>query len=201
MHGDEGQDAAVGGGAREDGQHREQQQVGQRVAPPLAAARVGDPVQGGEQVGERHHGGSRTSVMPVNGARPPMIPRPSAAFTSRPRSEPNSPAQRARAAPVAARKANATATRECAGAAGAHASPAPALASRVMDTGKVSGGLDFLAISAAGVRSRAGALAAPAFLRNFDCSSPPIFSNPFRSPSNKSYIVARSVLQAGNTAL
>ena len=92
MHGDEHQDAAVGGGAREDGQHREQQQVGQRVAPSLAAARVGDPVQGGEQVGERHHGGSSTSVMPVNGARPPMIPRPSAAFTSRPCSEPNSPA-------------------------------------------------------------------------------------------------------------
>jgi hypothetical protein len=30
--------------------------------------------------------------MPVNSARPPMIPRPSAALTSRPCSEPNSPA-------------------------------------------------------------------------------------------------------------
>jgi hypothetical protein len=56
VHGDEHQDAAVGGGTREDGQHREQQQVGQLIAPSLAPARVGDLFQGGEQASERHHG-------------------------------------------------------------------------------------------------------------------------------------------------
>jgi hypothetical protein len=59
VHADEQADAAVGGGARQDGQHREQQQVGQRVALALAATRVGDLLQGGEQAGERHHGGFR----------------------------------------------------------------------------------------------------------------------------------------------
>src|SRR3954454_3181919 len=56
---DEQADAAVGGGAGQDGKDAEQQQVGEAVAPALAAARVGDPVQGGEQAGERHHGGFR----------------------------------------------------------------------------------------------------------------------------------------------
>src|SRR6185369_15222603 len=39
-------------------QHGEERQVGERVAATLTAARVGDPVQGGEQAGERYHGGS-----------------------------------------------------------------------------------------------------------------------------------------------
>jgi hypothetical protein len=58
VHADEGQDAAVGGGAGEDGQHGEEQQVGEWIAAPLPAARVGDRFQGGEQAGERYHGGS-----------------------------------------------------------------------------------------------------------------------------------------------
>jgi len=59
VHADEQADAAVGGGAGQDGQDAEQQQVGEAVAPALAAARVRDPLQGGEQAGERHHGGLR----------------------------------------------------------------------------------------------------------------------------------------------
>ena len=58
VHADEQADAAVGGGAGQHRQDAEQQQVGEAVAPALAAARVGDPVQGGEQAGERYHGGS-----------------------------------------------------------------------------------------------------------------------------------------------
>ena len=57
MHGDEDQDAALGGGACQDGQHRKQQQVGERVALPLASTRVRDLFQRGEQASERHHGG------------------------------------------------------------------------------------------------------------------------------------------------
>ena len=64
MHADEGQDAAVGGGAGQDGQHGEEQQVGERVAATLTATRVGDPFQGGEQAGERYHGGSSAAVGP-----------------------------------------------------------------------------------------------------------------------------------------
>ena len=64
MDADEDQDAAVGGGARQDGQHGEQQQGGERVAATLPAARVRDPFQGGEQAGERHHGGSSTGGRP-----------------------------------------------------------------------------------------------------------------------------------------
>src|SRR5829696_9084547 len=59
MHADEQADAAVGGGAGQDGQHREQQQGGKAVTLSLAAARIGDLFQGGEQAGERHHGGLR----------------------------------------------------------------------------------------------------------------------------------------------
>jgi hypothetical protein len=44
---DEQADAAVGGGAGQDGQHREQQQGSEAVALALAAAWVGDLVQGG----------------------------------------------------------------------------------------------------------------------------------------------------------
>jgi hypothetical protein len=57
MHADEDQDAAVGGGARQDGQHGEEQQVRERVAPTLPAARVRDLAEGSEQASERHHGG------------------------------------------------------------------------------------------------------------------------------------------------
>jgi hypothetical protein len=79
MHGDEHQDAAVGGGTREDGQHREQQEMGQRVAPSLAPARVGDPVQGGEQVSERHDGGlrrRRVAGQPRTPANDPSAQKP-----------------------------------------------------------------------------------------------------------------------------
>jgi hypothetical protein len=44
----EDQDAAIGGGARQDRQHREQQQVGEWVALSLATARVEDRFQVGE---------------------------------------------------------------------------------------------------------------------------------------------------------
>jgi hypothetical protein len=49
MHADEQADAAVGGGASQDGQDREQQQGSEAVAQALAAARIGDLFQGGEQ--------------------------------------------------------------------------------------------------------------------------------------------------------
>ena len=48
MRADKQADAAVGGGAGEDGQHREQQQVSEAVALALAAARVRNLIQGGE---------------------------------------------------------------------------------------------------------------------------------------------------------
>src|SRR4051794_41254181 len=64
MHADEQADAAVGGGAGQDGQYREQQQVGERVAATLPAARVRDPFQGGEQPGERYHAASGARVSP-----------------------------------------------------------------------------------------------------------------------------------------
>jgi hypothetical protein len=78
VHADEQADAAVGGGARQDGQHREQQQVGQRVALALAATRVGDLLQGGEQAGERHHGGFRGEGSTLNSSGAPPVPRPPA---------------------------------------------------------------------------------------------------------------------------
>jgi hypothetical protein len=56
MHHDEHQQAAVGGGVRQNGQHREQQQMSERVAPTLSATLVRDLFQGGEQASERHHG-------------------------------------------------------------------------------------------------------------------------------------------------
>ena len=59
MHADEQADAAVGGRPGEDGQHREEQQGSEAVTLTLAAARIGDLFQGGEQAGERHHGGLR----------------------------------------------------------------------------------------------------------------------------------------------
>src|SRR3982751_6808419 len=78
VHADEQADAAVAGGARQDGQHREQQQVGQRVALALGPTRVGDPVQGGEQAGERHHGGFRGEGSTLNSSGAPPVPRPPA---------------------------------------------------------------------------------------------------------------------------
>src|SRR4051812_2288419 len=76
VHADEQADAAVGAGTGQHRQDAEQQQVGEAVSPALAAARGGDPVQGGGQAGERHHGGSSTGNGPVNGARDAAIPRP-----------------------------------------------------------------------------------------------------------------------------
>jgi hypothetical protein len=62
MHADEQADAAVGGRAGEDGQHREEQQGSEAVTLTLAAARVGDLFQSGEQPGERHHAASGARV-------------------------------------------------------------------------------------------------------------------------------------------
>src|SRR3954468_4977333 len=79
MHADEQADAAVGGGAGQDGQHREQQQGSEAVTPALAAARVRDLLQGGEQAGERHHGGLRCGGRSaLNGPGAPPVPRPPA---------------------------------------------------------------------------------------------------------------------------
>jgi hypothetical protein len=92
MHADEQADAAVGGGAGQDGQHREQQQGSEAVTPALAAARVGDPVQGGEQAGERHHDSFRGEGFDPQQLRHPAGPstaRP--ALTNRSWPEPNSP--------------------------------------------------------------------------------------------------------------
>ena len=50
MHADEHPNAAVGGGARQDGQHGEEQQVGERIAPALRAARVRALFQQGQRM-------------------------------------------------------------------------------------------------------------------------------------------------------
>ena len=76
MHADEQADAAVGGGAGQHRQDAEQQQVGEAVAPALAAARVGDLLQGGEQAGERHHGSFRGEGSTLNSSGAPPVPRP-----------------------------------------------------------------------------------------------------------------------------
>src|SRR3954454_18049001 len=94
MHADEQADAAVGGGAGQDGQHREQQQVGEAVALPLAAARAGSLA--------RRRAGRRTAPWrpPVRGTVGPQRPRraadPSATphLTNRSWPEPNSPGTR-----------------------------------------------------------------------------------------------------------
>src|SRR3954466_4879404 len=76
VHADEQADAAVGGGAGQHRQDAEQQQVGEAVAPALAAARVGDLLQGGEQAGERHHGGLRCEGSALNSSGALLVPRP-----------------------------------------------------------------------------------------------------------------------------
>jgi hypothetical protein len=77
MRADEQADAAVGGGAGQDGKDAEQQQGSQGIAPALPAARVRDLLQGGEQAGERHHGGLRCGGRSVlNGPGAPLLPRP-----------------------------------------------------------------------------------------------------------------------------
>src|SRR4051794_41704808 len=76
MHADEQTDAAVGGGAREDRQHREQQQGSEAVTLALAAARIGDRFQGGEQAGERHHGGLRCEGLALNRPGGWLVPQP-----------------------------------------------------------------------------------------------------------------------------
>jgi hypothetical protein len=92
MHADEQADAAVGGGAGQDGQHREQQQGGEAVAPALAAARVRDLLQGGEQAGERHHGGLRCEGFGPQRPRRAAGPSATPHLTNRSGPEPNSPA-------------------------------------------------------------------------------------------------------------
>src|SRR5215217_332242 len=92
---DEDPDAAVGGGARQDGQHGEEQQVGERVAAALPAARVGDLFQGGDQASERHHGGSSTGGRPrQRRTRRHDPPTPKPALTNGSCPEPNSPGVR-----------------------------------------------------------------------------------------------------------
>src|SRR5690349_17770211 len=92
VHADEQADAAVGGGADQDRQDAEQQQVGHRVAPALAAARVGDPVQGGEQAGERYHDSFRSEGFDPQQLRHPAGPSAAGpALTNRSWPEPNSP--------------------------------------------------------------------------------------------------------------
>src|SRR5688572_4311664 len=76
MHADEQADAAVGGGAGQHRQHREQQQGSEAVTLALAAARVGDLVQGGEQAGERHHGGLRCEGLALNRSGGRLVPQP-----------------------------------------------------------------------------------------------------------------------------
>src|SRR3954468_16328951 len=92
VHADEQADAAVGSGAGQHRQDAEQQQVGEAVAPAPAAARVGDPVQGGEQASERYHDSFGGEVFAPQQLRPPAGPwaaRP--ALTNRSWPEPNSP--------------------------------------------------------------------------------------------------------------
>ena len=94
MHGDEDPHAAVGGGAGQDRQYREQQQVGEAVALALAAAGVGDLLQGGEQAGERHHGGLRCEGFgPQRPRRADGLAAANLALTDRSCPEPNSPAR------------------------------------------------------------------------------------------------------------
>jgi hypothetical protein len=78
VHADEQADAAVGGGAGQHRQDAEQQQVGEAVAPALAAARVRDLLQGGEQAGERHHGSFRGEGSTLNSSAAPLVLRPPA---------------------------------------------------------------------------------------------------------------------------
>src|SRR3954466_5522656 len=76
MHADEQTDAAVGGGAREDRQNRAQQQGSEAVTLALAAARIGDRFQGGEQAGEQHHGGLRCEGLALNRPGGWLVPQP-----------------------------------------------------------------------------------------------------------------------------
>ena len=57
VHAHEGDDALIRGRPGQHGQDREQEQMGQRVAPALWAARILDLVKSGEQGSKRHHGG------------------------------------------------------------------------------------------------------------------------------------------------
>jgi hypothetical protein len=66
VDGQEGHDAAVRGRAGEHGQHREQQQVRERVAPALRPARIGDLLQGAQQRGEWDHGDLRQAGYRIN---------------------------------------------------------------------------------------------------------------------------------------
>src|SRR3954466_5241383 len=92
VHADEQADAAVGGGAGQDGKDAEQQQGSQGIALALPAARVRDLLQGGEQAGEGHHGGLRCGGT-VGPQRPRRAAGPSATphLTNRSAPEPNSP--------------------------------------------------------------------------------------------------------------
>ena len=57
VHAHEGDDALVRGRPCQHGQDREQQQMGQRIAPALWAARILDLLKSSEQGSKRHHGG------------------------------------------------------------------------------------------------------------------------------------------------
>ena len=57
VHAHEGDDALIRARACQHGQDREQEQMGQRVAPALWAARILDLVKSSEQGSKRHHGG------------------------------------------------------------------------------------------------------------------------------------------------
>jgi hypothetical protein len=82
VDGQKGDDAALRGRAGEHGQHREQQQVGERIACTLAAAWVGNGLQGGQQGGERDHGDLRQSGYRINtSATHPLHPQPTRSST------------------------------------------------------------------------------------------------------------------------
>src|SRR3954468_7725235 len=68
------------------------QQGSEAVAPALAAARVRDLLQGGEQAGERHHGGLRCEGFgPQRPRRAAVLPAANLPLIDRSRPEPNSP--------------------------------------------------------------------------------------------------------------
>src|SRR3712207_4959770 len=76
VHADEQADATVGGGAGQHRQDAEQQQESEAVTLALAAARIGDLAQGGEQAGEWHHGGLRCEGLALNSSGARLVPRP-----------------------------------------------------------------------------------------------------------------------------
>jgi hypothetical protein len=76
MHADEHQNAAIQCRPGEYGQHREEQQMREGVASALAAARVGDRFERGEQGGKGHHGGLQHGGYRANKPVTPMTSPP-----------------------------------------------------------------------------------------------------------------------------